>query len=268
MASLARKHLKRFHSENRQTDAVKVSDDSSQSFYETLLFKLKLEKREIKNTQSFNSKRKLKAKYIAEYKDWATGVLASNGTKSDEIFMTILIWVIDTYDFVYAYELAKHAIKHDFDLPDEYKRNLATFIAEEVSNNALKLIENNEPVNAQILSYFIDLVKDKDMPDPVRAKLYKAFGYSTSCTATAIQYLKNALVLNPKSGVKNKINQLEKTLEQENQAETDLKAQQKATRSKPNSPVLQRHKPKPLFYTNDEGLSTAVLIEKKEGDHE
>lgn len=263
MASLARKHLKRFHSENRQTDAV--SDEKSHSFYEMLLFKLKLEQREIKNVQSLNSKRKLKAKYLLEYKDWVAGVLASDGSKQDEILMTMLVWAIDTYEFEFAYPIAKHALKHQFDLPDAYKRTLATFIAEEISNNALKLIESNEFVDAKVLFDYIELVKDKDMPDQVRAKLYKAFGVISPNKALAIEYLQKALSLNPKIGVKNKINQLEKEL----QTETDLKAGQKAIRSKSNSPVLQRHKSQSLFYTNEPDLSTAVLTKmQKEGDHE
>ncbi|WP_392565149.1 phage terminase small subunit [Utexia brackfieldae] len=211
MVSPAQQFLKKHYAGlQRNTQNVKATNA-----YEMMLAKLNSDRIRLKKFQSKEAKIELKKILIPEYLDWIDGVLKADNAQQDDVFMRLMVWMIDTKQFELAYPLAEHAIKHNWITPDEYKRQTAALIAEELANTTLTQLSNKQEVNVDILFKFAELVNDKDMFDEVRAKLSKAIGLvlKDNQPEQALSYLKRALELDENSGVKGLIKTLEKTLE-------------------------------------------------------
>jgi hypothetical protein len=104
-------------------------------------------------------------------------------------------------------------------MPDQYKRDAATVVAEETAQYALReLADNKSNVDAARLATNLEFTlfhtNDFDMPDEVRAKLRKAYGYALRerDPAHALEQLQKALTLDPRCGVKKDIERLERAL--------------------------------------------------------
>lgn len=212
MLSPAQRHLAKHYAQKRHKD----NDVNATNAYEMMLAKLNSDRIRLKKFQSTASKIELKKQLIPEYMGWIEGVLASNNPQQDDVFMRLLVWLIDTKQFEHAYPLAAHALKHNWVTPDEYQRQTATLITEELANTALSQLTSKQEVDADILLKFAHLVADQDMFDEVRAKLNKALGFALKDKKPkqALTYFKRALELNENAGVKSQIKELEKKLEQ------------------------------------------------------
>ncbi|MGD7289207.1 phage terminase small subunit, partial [Ralstonia pseudosolanacearum] len=179
-------------------------------------------------------KAELKRKLLPEYAAWVRGVLEADTGAQDEVFMTVMVWLIDVGNFADALELATYAIRHKLEMPDQYQRTTACLIAEEFANMALKGIEAGDPVDVTTLHEVAELVAAEDMPDEVRAKLHKAMGYACAALAEvatgpeavsrrmdALTHLRRALELHDKCGVKKDIERIERDIK--NTAKADAK---------------------------------------------
>lgn len=191
--------------------------------YELMLLKLHQDKHRLKGVQSIERKIEVKRELLPAYAPWIEGVLAGDSGVQDEVFMTVLVWKIDVGDLDGAFTMAAYAIKHKLAMPDQYNRNVATVVAEQFADGALKDIAAGKQADLQALQAAFELTEGEDMPDQVRAKLCKAIGYGYRAAAgdekkpgfdrasagVAMQYLQRALVLFDKIGVKKDIERLE-----------------------------------------------------------
>ena len=154
--------------------------------------------------------------------------------------MTIMIWRIDTGDIEGALTIAEYAIRHDLQTPDRYERSTACLIAEEAADTSIKAIESQNPVNPELTARVITLTQDEDMFDQVRAKLLKAHGLGllkAGNLADCVDYLKRALELDEKCGVKKIIEQTEREIRKQNST------QQEETPVAQEAPVAQEETP-------------------------
>ncbi len=193
--------------------------------HELMLAQLAEHKRQLKQVQSVERKAELKRKLLPEYAAWIRGVLEADTGAQDEVFMTVMVWLIDAGNFADALTLAAYAIRHQLAMPDQYQRTTACLIAEEFASMALKAIEAGDPVDVTTLREVAELVAAEDMPDEVRAKLHKALGYGVYALAESVQtdradalrrdalaQLRRALELHDKSGVKKDIERIERDI--------------------------------------------------------
>lgn len=214
MASPAQQFLKKHYAGLQRN----TQNTNATNAYEMMLAKLNSDRIRLKKFQSTEAKIELKKELIPEYMGWIDGVLKADNSQQDDVFMRVMVWMIDAQLFKQAYPLVEHALKHNWVTPDEYQRQTATLITEELANTALTLIRDKKPVDVDILLKFADLIADKDMFDEVRAKLNKAIGFALKDKQPeeSLGYLKRALELDEKSGVKTVINELEKVLSKAN----------------------------------------------------
>ena len=183
--------------------------------YELMLAKLYADKRRLKLLQSIERKAAAKKEMLPEYDAWLKGVLEADTGVQDDVLTTCMVWLMDVGDFASALTLAEYALKHKLALPEQYARSLGCLIAEEVADAALKAQSVGKPFDLVTLEKTLGLTLDEDMPDEVRAKLYKAIGYAegeAGRTADAIASLTEALRLHAKVGVKKDIERLERVL--------------------------------------------------------
>ncbi|MEB2546596.1 phage terminase small subunit [Burkholderia gladioli] len=183
--------------------------------YELMLMKLARDRHALKAVQSNTRKAELKRKMLPEYVDYVAGVLEAGRGAQDDVLVWTMIWRIDVGDYDDALTIARYALSHDLKLPDHFDRTLGTVIAEQFAEAALSAFIEEESFDAGCLVEIDALTTDSDMPDQVRAKLYKALGYALqeSDPAAAIGHLRAALKLNERVGVKRDIDRLQQQLD-------------------------------------------------------
>lgn len=190
----------------------KPLDRNTANAYELMLAKLAEDKRRLKDVKSMEKKAEVKAQLLPDYLPWITGVLASEAGRQDDVLMTVFVWAIDTGNFELALNIGAYAIEHDLVMPDQYKRDVPCVLAEEIADYALKLEDPQRSGLLPDLERAINLTDESDMPDQVRAKLHKAYGYAQRTAGnlfSAKQMLTRALELDSKVGVKKDIERLE-----------------------------------------------------------
>lgn len=182
--------------------------------YELMLAQLTEHKRRLKQVKSIERKIELKRQLLPDYAPWVEGVLTGGKGQQDDVLMTIMVWHIDVGEVAMALPIAEYALKHGLTLPDQYKRDLACLLAEEVAELSIKQHAAGELVDIGSLLQIEELTRAKDMPDEVRAKLHKAAGYGLCATdkPAALEHFKRALQLYDKVGVKKDIEKLEREL--------------------------------------------------------
>lgn len=183
--------------------------------YELMLAKLAADRRNLKGVQSVARKIELKRKLLPDYADYVAGVLTAGRGAQDDVLVTVMVWRVDAGDYDGALAIADYALTHGLSLPDQFERSLASVVAEQFADAALSAFLDGGTFDAASLVRVADLTATADMHDQVRAKLYKALGYATQTAdpAQALNYLREALTLNDRIGVKKDIERLTKLLE-------------------------------------------------------
>lgn len=219
MPSPARAHFIRKTAAAANQAAADSAPRPDATQYELHLAQLAEHRRALHRIKSVQRKIEFKAKVLPEYMPYIEGVLKGDSGAPDDVVTTVMVWCIDTGDIVTALDIADYVLRHKLEMPDQYKRDAATVVAEETAQYALReLADNKSNVDASSLATKLEFTLFNtnafDMPDEVRAKLRKAYGYALreSDPAVALEQLQKALALDPRCGVKKDIERLERAL--------------------------------------------------------
>lgn len=211
----ARAHFNRVSAAHAAAAASPGATMKGATAYELMLAKLAADRRALKGIQSIERKIELKRKLLPDYADYVAGVLSGGRGAQDDVLVTVMVWRIDAGDFDGALAIAAYALSNGLTLPDQFERSLASLVAEQFADAALSSFLDGEKFDAASLELVDDLTREADMHDQVRAKLYKALGYAmqAAAPARALDYLRRAVVLNDRVGVKKDIDRLTKQVE-------------------------------------------------------
>lgn len=213
MTSPAKRHFQRVSAALVAAAGEPGQSLAGASGYELMLAKLATDRRRLKSVQSIERKKAVKAEVLPEYADYVAGALEGGRGAQDDVLTTVMVWRVDVGDYAGALAIAVYALQHNLTLPDQYDRTLATVIAEEFAEAALVSLKAEEKFDADQLHQVATLTEKHDMPDQARAKLYKAIGYAVQADpGAALPYLRRALALHDRVGVKNDIDRLEKAV--------------------------------------------------------
>lgn len=215
--SIARNHKLKKLAEKQPVSRDGIADNATQ--YELMLAQLVTHQRQLSQIQSIKRRVEVKAGLLPDYAAYVDGIIAGNAGAQDDVLMTVMMWRIDVGELAGAIDIADYAIEHNLAMPERFKRDTATLIAEETAEYAIAHVENNTTTEGDItehLFHVLALTTEKDMPDEVRAKLHKALGLQLqhSNKQEAVSHLSRALELNPRSGVKKLLDKLKKDAEQ------------------------------------------------------
>jgi Phage small terminase subunit len=195
--------------------------------YELMLAQLIEHKRRLKDIQSIERKIEAKREFLPLYRTWVGETLAQGNGAHDLVLMTVLVWYIDVGDFCQALEVARYAVAYGLPMPDQYDRNLATVLLDEIAGAALagKLAPDT---GIEVLHQVTELTTDSDTPDQARAKLHKALAYAhmgrlgtsevdvgqlaVPAAREALKHCRRAFELFEQVGVKKDIERLERRL--------------------------------------------------------
>ena len=191
------------------------ADKATANEYELMLMKLAEDKRRLKELQSIERRAEVKATLLPDYLPWIEGTLASDSGRQDDVLMTVFVWAIDIGEFKLAVRIANYAIQHGMTMPDQYKRDVPCVLAEDIAEAALKATDEARIAMLVEIEQALAITAERDMPDEVRAKLYKAYGYTLRAAnepAQARAALARAFELHDKVGVKKDIERLDTIL--------------------------------------------------------
>ncbi len=171
---------------------------------------------QLSNIQSHEAKNAKKAELLPGYTSWIDGTIAGGVGTQNDMLLKLMVWALDVHDFVVATKIAEYALLNNMVMPEPFSRSVATIYAEQIADEGLKHIDNIADY-ADVYEQAVELTNSHDMPDEVRAKLYRAWGNSLKDTypADAITAYQRAIKLNPKVGCRQDLQNLDKELNQE-----------------------------------------------------
>lgn len=173
------------------------------------------DKRQLKRIQSTERKAEYKKAVLPRYAPWVSGILEKGDGHQDDTLMMVMLWHIDTGDIEGALAIAEYALAHELLIPSGHTRTTGCVIAEEIAAAAKAAYQQNRPLNLSLLQKTVILTDEEDMPDVVRAELYKWVGFcqrDNGLLDNVLETLKRALMLFQGVGVKGEIKKLEKSL--------------------------------------------------------
>lgn len=235
MPSPARRHYQH-HAAARDAGAAAPGQPQNGDQYELMAAALWEDRRTLKNIQSIQAKIAKKHELLPQFEHYIAGVLEAGNGSQDDVLMSVLVWRIDVGDLTGALAIAEYAMQHQLQTPDRYERNTPALVAEEIADQALRLLDADQPDAESLVSVLertTALVAEHDMHDEIRAKLHKALGYAHRANGQpqdALAQLQQALALNDRAGVKRDMENLERELKklsqqqnapQQNAAEQD-----------------------------------------------
>lgn len=218
MHSPARAHFIRMSAAAANQAATDSAPRPDATQYELHMAQLAEHRRALKQIKSVERKIDFKRKVLPEYDAYVAGVLEGDSGAQDDVITTVMVWRIDVGDIDGALTLAEYVLRHKLALPDQYKRDAACVIAEEIADHAMLELAHDGGTDAATLAVQLartgEMVADCDMPDEVAAKLNKAYGYAQRDIdpESARLALDRALQLNPKIGVKRDIEILDRAI--------------------------------------------------------
>ncbi|QPP50829.1 terminase [Halomonas sp. SS10-MC5] len=169
MTSPARRHFQRV------TAALAAADAGEQPMhgdaYELMQAALFEDYRRLKATQSMERKAEIKREILPQYADYVAGVLERGQGAQDDVLMRVMLWRIDAGDLAGAVEIARYALTHGLNPPDQFERGTAAVIAEEVADQAIKQLEADDSDAAALLDLLSEvetLSAGADMHDQIR----------------------------------------------------------------------------------------------------
>lgn len=218
MLTPAQKHFDRVMAERRSNRGTTTAERTA---YEQVLFRLRMDKADLSHIQSNAGKAKLKSERLPDYQPWIDGVLAADTGQADEVITTVMIWAADAGDIAQALRIGQYVLRHKIPMPDQYKRTTATVLVEEICDPILAAFKAN-PAKASVsidnLNALNGITTHEDMPDQVRAKLFKVMGYTVRLNQDvesqqlARSHLQEAIRLNAKIGVARDIELLDRNI--------------------------------------------------------
>ncbi|MEL5229707.1 phage terminase small subunit [Serratia ureilytica] len=212
MRSPAQRHMMRVSA----VEAAQRVDDPLRhaTAYEQMLVKLAADRTKLKQIHSVEKKAEHKRAMLPFYAPWVVGVLAEGRGAQDDILMTVMQWMLDADDIPGALEIAPYALKYRLKVPNN-KRPVAYLLAEEVALSAERSRKAGSPAKIDDLRAAIAMTAAEDMPDMVKAKLFKVTGLMLGdCGdyAQALEHLERAMQLDGHVGVRKEIQKCESAL--------------------------------------------------------
>lgn len=214
--SPARRHYLRVTAERAAAQDAERQAITQGNARDLMLAKLYADTQTLRGIQSTEAKIEKKRTLLPDYLPYIDGLLQDGvAPVPDDVLMSVMVWALDVADYPLALRIADHALAHNLPMPDRFKRNAATLLAEQVADAQLAATAKGETPNGELLVDVAAMVDGKDMPDQVRAKLFKALGQfyeSSTDEPSALDCYTRAFELDNKVGVKKELERLQRKL--------------------------------------------------------
>ena len=194
--------------------------------YDQTLLQLHSGIEELSRIKSLKGKQSRKAELLEDFTGYIEGALSPENTRQDDILIRLMIWNVDVAADENALSIAEHAIRHGWVMPDSFRRDVATFVVEEISEQVIKAKEPEKRLSSlKRLEQMLETLGKEaggdgmiDMLDEVLAKLYRATAEALLAEDKryeALEYFERALEANSGCGVKSVTKKLRKEIAQD-----------------------------------------------------
>lgn len=222
MLTPAQKHFQQVMAARRGESQAEAVSSVARTAHEQILHQMRMHMTQLSRVKSDQAKAEMKRVMLPDYEGWIDGTLEADSGRQDEVITRLMVWAVDCADYALALRIGRYVVRHDMGMHDDFKRNAATFLADEICNPVLTLAKTDKDadLSACIAPFdeLADIVAEADMPDEVRAKLCKARGLvrraslDAETQGQALNLLREAMSLNAGSGVKREIDALSRKL--------------------------------------------------------
>lgn len=228
MLTPAQKHFQRVMAERH--GITEEHSDAARTAHEQILHRLRMDQSALKKVQSDQAKAAMKKQLLPHYEGWIDGTLEGDSGRQDEVIVTLMIWAIDTADYLLAVRIGRYVIAHDLAMPDRFRRTAATALVEELCDPILVQVKADDTADLtpylSVLDDLAQIVDGKDMPDQVLAKLFKVRGFALrngteADQVTALGLLRQAIKLDAGAGVRKEIERLARLVKKASLATAD-----------------------------------------------
>jgi hypothetical protein len=222
MLTPAQKHFQQVMAARRGEAQAEAVSSVARTAHEQILHQMRMHMTQLSRVKSDQAKAEMKRVMLPDYEGWIDGTLEADSGRQDEVITRLMVWAVDCADYTLALRIGRYVVRHDMAMHDDFKRNAATFLADEICNPVLTLAKTDKDADLSsfiaLLDELADIVAKADMPDEVRAKLCKARGLTRRASldaetqGQALNLLREAMSLNAGSGVKREIDALSRKL--------------------------------------------------------
>ncbi|NQS81481.1 phage terminase small subunit [Pantoea agglomerans] len=222
MLTPAQKHFQQVMAARRGEALAEAVSSVARTAHEQILHQMRMHMTQLSRVKSDQAKAEMKRVMLPDYEGWIDGTLEADSGRQDEVITRLMVWAVDCADYTLALRIGRYVVRHDMAMHDDFKRNAATFLADEICNPVLTLAKTDKDADLSAciapLDELADIVAEADMPDEVRAKLCKARGLvrraslDAETQGQALNLLREAMSLNASSGVKREIDALSRKL--------------------------------------------------------
>ena len=158
---------------------------------------------------------------LPKYQEYVQRYLASGLVYQNRVLVQVMVWLFDTAQFDEALVLAEIAIGQGQKMPERFKRDIPTFIADAVCEWAYDEHQAGRSPEPYLSDLLLRVDGEWDLPEQIPAKYHKLIGIralEAKEWATAIKHLERAAELYPKVGVGTRIDNARKALQKQQTA--------------------------------------------------
>ena len=155
---------------------------------------------------------------LPKYLDYVQRYRDSGLSFPNSVVMQVLVWLFDTVQFEAGLDLANFAMEQDQPMPERFKRDVPTFVADEV----IEWAEAEQKAGRSPEPYLSDLLPRVDgeweLTEQIPAKYHKLIGIramSAKDWAKAIAHFERATELHAAAGVDTRLKGARKALAKE-----------------------------------------------------
>jgi len=162
----------------QQSRSLRVSSASEEpKSLHLILHELDSDLKELKTFNRIEDKVKHKREQlIPKFKSYIEEYLASGEQYDNPLFAQMVIWLFDVEDLETAIEWCQTAIDRELDTPERFKRDFATFCADEVLAWSERMAAQGHSVEPYFSQVFIKVREEWRINEKLTAKWFKFAG--------------------------------------------------------------------------------------------
>lgn len=178
----------------------------------------------LSDLKNLASKQTLKrTELLPKYQGFIQRYMDSGLVMQNPVLVQVMVWLFDTEQFEDGLELADFAIEQGQEMPERFKRNVQTFVADAVIEWAFR--EYNAQRSPE--PYLSDLLPrvdgEWDLPEQIPSKYHKLIGMramEAEQWETALKHLERSTELHAKAGNETRIAKCRKAIAKQTPAVT------------------------------------------------
>ena len=155
---------------------------------------------------------------LPKYQDFVQRYCESGQNLPNRVLVQVMVWLFDTEQFEDGLELADFAMEQGQVMPERFKRDIQTFVADAVIEWAMVEYQANRSPEPYLSNLLPRVDGEWQLTEQIPAKYHKLIGIramEAKAWETALQHFERATDLYPKVGVDTRMDNCRKALKKQ-----------------------------------------------------